>query len=248
MRHDLSSAGAFLAGFFSVGDGVLPLNGLAFPHPIEYSGIEAQLLRSSRRGVVVASLSLLIVSAAMTAEPAASAPTITTTTAVSGLEIPWDVTWVGSLMLFNQRAGTVWSKRSGDNPRRVNLPLPPIYNQREAGLLGMVADPEAKSNGYFYTCMSVATADGRPSDVEVWKWRLTSDTSASRVTTLIKGIPIEDGGHNGCRLVFRSSRALYVGTGDAVNGTSPQSLKFSGRQDPSRAQRWLHLPIQPLLR
>lgn len=159
---------------------------------------------------------------------ATAAPTTSVQQVVTGLQIPWDVTWVGQLMLFNERAGTLWSKRPGGEPRRVSLPLPPIFNHGEGGLLGMVADPAATSNANFYTCMSVADQSGAASDVQVWKWRLTSDTTAVKVQTLIKGIPIEYGRHNGCRLVFRSSRYLYVGTGDAAAGETPQKLSSLG--------------------
>lgn len=159
------------------------------------------------------------------ATPAVAAPTTTVQAIVTGLKIPWDITWIGKLMLFNERAGRLWSKRPGEEPQRVVLALPPILNHGEGGLLGLVADPAAASNGYFYTCMSIANAAGDAVDVEVWKWRLTSTTTAVKVgAPLIKGIPVGYGQHNGCRLRFRSSRYLYVGTGDATEGSAPQRL------------------------
>lgn len=160
---------------------------------------------------------------------AAAAPRITVTRVASGLRIPWDITWVGGLMLFDQRAGSVWSKRGSAAPRRVRLPMPRIYATGESGLLGLVADPRAASNKHFYTCMAVATAGGRPRGVEVWKWRLTSETSAVKVKTLIARIPLNRSGrHSGCRLRFRSTDMLYVGTGDAARGTNPQNLQSLG--------------------
>ena len=93
------------------------------------------------------------------ATPAAAAePAYAVTPVATGLSIPWDVTWVGDLMLFNERAGRLWSKRGDAAPQAVSLPLPPIFARSEGGLLGMVADPAASSNGNFYTCMSVAKA------------------------------------------------------------------------------------------
>ena len=103
-----------------------------------------------------------------------------------------------------------------------------IFARSEGGLLGLVADPAASSNGNFYTCMSVAKASGAASDVQVWKWQLTSDTTAVKVKTLVKGLPIGSGRHNGCRLRFRSAEMLYIGTGDAAKGTNPQNLKSLG--------------------
>ena len=175
-------------------------------------------------------LSLLAAGAVtcVTPAPAAAAPTISATRVVGGLRIPWDVTWVGSVLLFNQHAGGIWSKRGTGTPERVSLPLPRIFAQSEGGMLGMVADPAAATNKYFYTCFAVANSSGGPQDVQVWKWRLASDTSATLVKVLIRGIPLTSGRHSGCRLRFRSSGMLYVGTGDAVQGTAPQSLSSLG--------------------
>lgn len=160
--------------------------------------------------------------------PAAASPAVRVTRVVGGLSIPWDLTWVGSVMLFDQRAGGVWSKRGTAAPQRVQMALPPIFHQSEGGMLGIVADPNASTNKNFYTCMAVAKASGAPLDVEVWKWRLTSDTRAVAVRRLIVGIPLVSGRHSGCRLRFRSSQALYVGTGDAATGTNPQNLMSLG--------------------
>lgn len=171
----------------------------------------------------------LAVPAVAPATPAAAAePAYVVTPVATGLSIPWDVTWVGDLMLFDERAGRLWSKRGSAAPQAVSLPLPRIFAQSEGGLLGLVADPAASTNGYFYTCMSVAKASGAASDVQVWKWRLTSDTTAVKVKTLVKGLPIGHGRHNGCRLRFRSAQMLYIGTGDSAKGTNPQNLKSLG--------------------
>lgn len=165
---------------------------------------------------------------AMPAQPAVAAPTVTPV--ATGLQVPWDVTWVGTTMLFNERPGRLWSLQPGGTPQQVSVPLPPVYQGSEAGLTGMVADPAAATNGYFYTCISVATADNKPKDVEVWKWRLTSPTTAEQVGkgAIVTGIPIGSGRHNGCRLRFRSADRLYISTGDAAQGTNPQNLKSLG--------------------
>ncbi len=96
---------------------------------------------------------------------------------VSGLSFPWDLTWVGDLMVYDLRGGQVWSKRGGAAPQRVTISgFPSIFAQSEGGLLGLVADPAAMTNRRFYTCQSVANATGAALDVRVLRWRLTSDT------------------------------------------------------------------------
>jgi glucose/arabinose dehydrogenase len=169
---------------------------------------------------------LLDLSAPLPAQ--AAAPTLTVTRIVGGLKIPWDVTWVANVMLFDQRAGGVWSKQGSATPTRVAMALPPVFHLSEAGMLGMVADPRAATNKNFYTCIAVATPSGKARDVEVWKWRLTTNTNATLVNKLITGIPLISGRHSGCRLRFRSAEMLYVGTGDAAKGTNPQNLKSLG--------------------
>lgn len=164
---------------------------------------------------------------AVTPPHAVAAPSVTPV--LGGLRLPWDVTWVGDTMLVNERPGRLWSLRPGGAAQRVTLDLPPLWTSSEAGFLGMVADPAAATNGLFYTCMSVATADGsKPKDVQVWKWRLATPTTAEKVKTLVTGIPIGNGRHNGCRLRFRSADRLYISTGDSARGTAPQSLSSLG--------------------
>ncbi len=161
--------------------------------------------------------------------PAQAAPTTTVTKVAGDLTIPWDLTWIDGLMIYGERAGRLWTRRGSADPQRLDLDLPPIYNEGEAGLLGLVADPKASTNGHFYTCLAVRKANGDPQGVEVWKWKLTSDTTASKVKTLITGIPLNQSGrHSGCRLRFRSTFMLYVGTGDAAVGTNPQSFSSLG--------------------
>lgn len=186
--------------------------------------------RSIRAFATVLVTTVVAVAGWLTPVPAeAAAPTLAVSRVVGSLSVPWDVTWVGSVMLFDQRAGGVWSKRGSAAPKKVSMPLPKIYAEGESGMLGLVADPKASANKYFYSCMAVATSAGKAKDVEVWKWRLTSDTSATKVKTLIAGIPLNSSGrHSGCKLRFRSSRMLYVGTGDSATGANPQNLKSLG--------------------
>jgi glucose/arabinose dehydrogenase len=158
-------------------------------------------------------------------EVAEAAPTLKYTTVVSGLTIPWDLTWVGPVMLFDERDGDLFSKRGTAAPRRVSFPLPKPYVNSEGGLLGLVADPKAATNKLFYTCSTSASAK----DVRVLRWRLTSDTRAVAVgKPLVTGIPLTSGRHTGCRLRFSPKGVLYIGTGDAAVSTNPQKKSSLG--------------------
>ena len=181
----------------------------------------------------IALVGALLAGGALAAEPtptAEAAPTLQTTTVVSGLSYPWDITWVGDLMLYDLRSGQVWSKRGSNAPRRVSISgLPSIYVNSEGGLLGMVADPAAATNKRFYTCQAVRDPAGNPLDVRVLRWRLTGDTTAvSDGSPIVTGLPLTSGRHSGCRLRFGGDGKLYVGTGDAAVGTNPQNLASLG--------------------
>ncbi|MBM6402247.1 PQQ-dependent sugar dehydrogenase [Phycicoccus sonneratiae] len=186
--------------------------------------------RLSPPALVAALVAAAAVTTAGPATPASAAPTVQVTTVVSGLSNPWDLTWVGGLMLYDLRAGTVWSKRGSAAPRQVSISgFPSIFAQSEGGLLGMVADPAAASNNRFYTCQAVRDGSGNPLDVRVLRWRLTSDTTAtSDGAPVVTGLPLSSGRHSGCRLRFGADGKLYVGTGDAAVGTNPQDLGSLG--------------------
>ena len=172
---------------------------------------------------------LVSVTASVNAPLAAeAAPTVRVTRVVGGLSNPWDVTWVGGTMLYDQRSGGLWSQRGTAAPQRIRMALPPLFARSEAGMLGIVADPNAATNRFFYTCMAVATSTGAAKGVEVWKWKLDTDTTATKVQELITRIPLGSGRHSGCRMRFRSVFILYVGTGDAAVGSNPQNLSSLG--------------------
>ena len=123
---------------------------------------------------------------------AAARPRLTVTTVASGLTIPWDVTWVGDVMLFNERGGRVWSKRGGSAARSVAVPLSDLYASGEGGLVGMVADPGARTNHRFYVCYA-SQLSGHPRDVRVVRWRLTSDITAvldGANPVVVSGLPV----------------------------------------------------------
>lgn len=185
-----------------------------------------------RRRLVAPLIALTVISGLLACteqHPAAARPTTAVTTVVSGLSIPWDLTWVGSTMLFTVRAGRVYSKVGSASPTAVSIPLDPTFAESEGGLLGIVADPQAATNKRFYTCAATATATGAARDLRVRRWRLTSNTVAvSDGGPVVTGLPLTSGRHSGCRLRFGADGKLYVGTGDAAVGTNPQDKSSLG--------------------
>ncbi len=200
----------------------------------------SDLVRRSRstRSVALAASLLLAGSGAVVsvsehadAAPAASSttPNYTVSKVVTGLNVPWDLTFMGSTMMYDLRGGGIYTKSGTAAPRKVTLAnMPKLFVGVESGMMGLVADPDWATNKYFYTCQSVATSSGRPGDIRVLRWTLDSATHASVNKTMIKGLPISSGRHGGCRLRFSAYKYLYVGTGDAATGTNPQNLHSLG--------------------
>jgi glucose/arabinose dehydrogenase len=182
--------------------------------------------------IIALTVGVVLAAAALVAGPAPVAeakPTFKVTTVATGLTVPWDLTWIGDVMLFDERAGRLWTKSPSARPQRVQIDLPALWtNGSEGGLLGLVADPDADRNKLFYTCQSTSVG-GQPHDVRVRRWKLNDATHASAEgDPVITGLPIGSGRHNGCRLRFGPDGKLYVGTGDAAETNNAQSLSSLG--------------------
>ena len=149
---------------------------------------------------------------------------------LSGLSNPWDLAWLpdGS-MLVTERPGRVRLLAAGQPASALRTlrgadPIGDVSAQGEAGLMGVAVDPSFGSNRFVYTCLATAT------DVRVARWRLSDDATAlgGRVD-VVTGIPrIPSGRHSGCIVRFGPDGALWVGTGDAAVGTTPQDLRSLG--------------------
>lgn len=166
--------------------------------------------------------------APVTAE--ASTPQVEYTTLVEGISNPWDVTFIDDTMIYTLRGGEVWTKRGDEAPRKLEISgWRPTYAKGEAGLMGVIAHPQAASNGNFYTCRAVAKDDGSPLDIRVERWKWDGAGKASADGTTVDNLPLnESGRHSGCRMGFGKNNLLYIGTGDAAVGTNPQDLQSLG--------------------
>lgn len=159
---------------------------------------------------------------------AAGAPPLRVTRLASGLDRPWDVKSIGEgRLLVTQRDRATLSVISDGRVRPVAFPSDEVWVSGETGLLGLEVDPRYERNRRIYTCQGGFTAGG--TDVRVVAWKLNAAaTRASRKKTLVGGLPTSTGRHGGCRLLVATDGSLYVGTGDAAQGTNPQDLTSLG--------------------
>jgi aldose sugar dehydrogenase len=158
-----------------------------------------------------------------------AAPGLRVTRLVTGLDHAWDVQPIGNgRVLVTERDSGHLIVADRDGKRRVKFPSGRVFTSGETGLLSMEVDPGFRQSGRFYTCQGWRKAGGG-ADVRVIAWRLNrAATRATRLRTLLTGLPGANGRHAGCRLLITSNGALLVGTGDGARGSNPRNLGSLG--------------------
>ncbi|GGL85774.1 PQQ-dependent sugar dehydrogenase [Nakamurella endophytica] len=169
-----------------------------------------------------------------TAAPGTAAPGVALRVeeVAGGLEHGWDVGFLpdGSVLVTQRpgRIALVSGTRPGARVQDVAADLSDVYVAGEGGLMGMVVHPDFAATRRFTTCQTHAE-DGRPVDVRLVTWRLAPDgRSATRVRTLLSGLPVSTGRHSGCRPTVAADGALLVGTGDTAQASIPQDRHSLG--------------------
>lgn len=154
-------------------------------------------------------------------EPADGPPTeasVEETTVVSGLEIPWDLTFAGDDAFFTERESGV--RRVDAEALASEHDLAPedtelVVSERDlpnyetidySGFLGVAAHPEYPDPPDIYLYHSYD--DGEPRNRVI-----RYDLERERLTVLVDGIPAT-GYHHGGRLTFGPENDLWITTGD----------------------------------
>ena len=155
-------------------------------------------------------------------------PRLTVTTLASNLNIPWDLDFTpDGTMLFTERAGKLSARLTDGTVQAVTAALGDVYAVGESGLMAIVVDPDFTTNRRFYTCQAHTGPE-----VQVIAWTINSGyTAATRATDpLVGGIPAKanSGRHSGCRLRFGPDGHLWIATGDAATGSTPQDKNSLG--------------------
>ena len=156
------------------------------------------------------------------------APGVSVHTLVSGLTIPWGIDFTpDKTMLVTERSGRLTARLTDGTVNSVTADFSDLYSSNEVGLMAIVVDPDFDTNRRFYTCQGHAS-DGDVT-AQVIAWTLNADyTEATRVSDpLVGGIPAASR-HSGCRLRFGPQGNLWIATGDAAVGTTPQDLSSLG--------------------
>lgn len=181
---------------------------------------------------------------------AASIPVLSHTTVLSGLENPWDMSFLADGTMFytekckglsvrlpsgtvNPLLGMIESKNYPDAAKD-------LFCDGQAGMAGVVVDPDFTNNRfiYVYSTSNLST----PQTNRVMRFKINDDlTKLSDRKDIVTDIPYKvaasnhpfggSGAHNGGRIRFSPGDGfLYVTTGDTHNGEVPQSpIRIGGK-------------------
>ena len=146
---------------------------------------------------------------------------------ITGLERPWDIAWLpNGTVLVTERPGPLNVFADGVDAEPTIIPLTDVVSTGgEGGMMGLEVDLDFDDNGYVYICM--ASSAGADNDVRVVRLTLSrpNGTSVEARRDIVTGMPHNDssrGRHSGCRPRFGPDGFLWVGTGDAAIGSTPQ--------------------------
>lgn len=170
-----------------------------------------------------------LLTAASPATAGAARPDLRVSVVQSGLEHPWDLAFLPDRsMLVTERARMRLTLRRPDGSTRTIFTAPEhMWAGGETGLMSVEPARDFSTTREFMTCHGYRK--GSKQDVRVVRWRLNrAATQATRVRTLVAGLPSTSGRHGGCALVTGSGDQLFIGTGDAAVGTNPQRLTSGG--------------------
>jgi glucose/arabinose dehydrogenase len=134
-------------------------------------------------------------------------------TIVSGLSVPWGLAFLpdGSALVSQRDKGNILRiPVGGGDPQQV-YQVADSVSGGEGGLLGLAVSPSYASDQLVYAYYTAESAN------KIARFKLSDRTPKVIFDGITRG-----GRHNGGRLAFGPDGMLYVGTGDASEGTQSQ--------------------------
>ncbi|MGV0743058.1 PQQ-dependent sugar dehydrogenase [Mycolicibacterium sp. XJ870] len=169
----------------------------------------------------------------------------------TGLRMPWGLTFLpdGSALISSRDTGAIHRvSASGGVPTLVGT-VDGVSDTAEGGLLGLAASPDFAVDRAVFAYVS-----GQPTNRVVVLQFNEDATSFVVGRTLVEGITT-DNRHHGGRLVFDTEGNLWIGTGDAFDGSyaqDPESLngkvlriRSDGSVPAGNSTGLLRLELQP---
>lgn len=161
-----------------------------------------------------------------------AAPDIALEVVAVGFDKPWD-------LAFTNQGNAFFTERGGDisflhDRKQYVLGHPgDVRVAGEGGMLGLTVDPGFHTgNPFLYVCFASSlgsTPPGAPADVRIVRFRVDPfGASLEDRSDILTGLPYSTGRHSGCRPRFGPDGYLWVTSGDAATGTTPQDLTSLG--------------------
>jgi len=148
--------------------------------------------------------------------------TLDSATVVTGLEVPWEITWgPDNWIWMTERYGRVSRVNPENGTQNILLDLTEdVFHQSEAGLLGLTLHPDFEDTAQVFI---VYTYIGEGNIKEKLVRYDYDNNKLVNPLTLIDNIP---GGstHDGSRLLILPDYTILMTTGDAQNQSFPQNV------------------------
>ena len=180
--------------------------------------------------------------------PAVAAPSLGSTTVLSGLDNPWDMAFLpdGAMFFTEKCKGLSVRLPSGEINKLHGMrgsegyasADDDLFCEGQAGMMGVAIDPAFDENRRIYVYSTSSLTE--PGSNRLMRFVVNDDlTAVSDRTDIIDDIPYKPkasdhpfggpGAHNGGRIRFHPGDGfLYVTTGDTHNGVVPQSPTLMG--------------------
>ena len=153
--------------------------------------------------------------------PAQGAQHFRVESVVGGLEVPWAVVFTSpNRILVTERPGRIRVIENGQLLSRPLKTFSDVVARGEAGLMGIVLDPNYQSNKYLYVCYTYQGQGGLQNKVV----RLTDNGDTLINESIILGNTPTAQFHAGCELSFGPDSKLYISAGDASERNLAQDL------------------------
>ncbi len=154
--------------------------------------------------------------------PAETIPTATETATTKsykvvevahGLHVPWAMAFTNpNRLLLTERNGRIRVVADGKLVEKPLYTFPDVWEQSEAGLLGLAVDGEYLTNKYLYTSLTYV----RNGDYFLKVVRLKDEGDKATIDRVILDNIAASGNHDGSRIKFGPDKKLYITTGDAT--------------------------------
>jgi glucose/arabinose dehydrogenase len=140
---------------------------------------------------------------------------------IGGINIPWEIIWgPDGYIWMTERHGRVSRVNVTTGAQQTLLDISAqVYEQSEAGMLGMALHPDFANEPYVYVAYNYSSGGTK---LRIARYTYNG-TALISPFTLIENIPANST-HSGCRMIILPDTTLLFTMGDAQNQWAPQDV------------------------